>query len=145
MSVEPEEAARDIVTRCLCMRTRMLERIVGALYAPGAQRHGLSVAQVTLLAAIVRYPGARGSDLAKALVLDRSTLSRTLRKLIELGLVETRPGEGRNVHHLPTREGRERLTAVHADWADAQEQAEALLADQAEAVTALVRGLTATP
>ena len=79
--------AHRIAQECLLMRSRRLSRVVTKLYLERMEGVGLSVAQFTLLAAIGSNPGVRAADLAPALDLEKSTVSRELAALTGGGLV----------------------------------------------------------
>lgn len=134
---DPLDIARTISSNCLAMRVRLLERVVCGLYAEATAAHGVTIAQYTLLAAITRSPDVRASDLAQALVLDRSTLSRNLARLKQLGHVSSHKGRGRSLHYRVTASGEEVLVAVHAGWSDAQEKAGTLLGEHRASVMEL--------
>lgn len=63
---------------------------------------------------IVRRPGVTASELAEALMADKGQMSRTVRELEQLGLVERTPDTADRRSHLlsPTPEGLARLAAA---------------------------------
>ncbi len=67
-----------------------------------------------LFTTIVRFGSVNPSALAERLLLDRGQVSRTVRELERLGLVERSPdpADGRSTLISATPEGLERLTAV---------------------------------
>ncbi|MBX2800093.1 MAG: MarR family winged helix-turn-helix transcriptional regulator [Myxococcales bacterium] len=138
----PQDAAAAITSRCLALRIRLLERAVTSWYAQGAAAHGLSVPQVSLLAAITGHPGARASDLSAALLFDRSTLSRTLKGLTDKGLITSKSGHGRARHLFPTPEGEHTLLAAFEDWQTSQAHAEEALGAEAQAIHEIARRLS---
>ena len=144
MSESPDatEVAEQIVGQCFAMRARLIERAVTQLYAEACNAQNVSVAQVTLLAAITRYPGARATDLSHRLRMDASTLSRNLNRLHKHALIEMRPGDGRSRHLFVTTEGRDILEAVHPGWQSAQQSAQQLLGLDATAVYRLAQRLS---
>ncbi len=58
-----------------------------------AARLGVTVPQRVLLRVIGRYPGIGPGDLAKVLHLDAGTISATVRRLEEAGVVKRRPND----------------------------------------------------
>ena len=126
------------------MRTRLLERVITKLYAAKIAEHGTTVPQYTLLAATVKRPGARAKDLANALFIDASTLSRNLDRLEKLGFIQLQPGNGRDRHIFATEAGRAVLVAAHPDWLAAQNEAAELLGASTEAVYEVTRRLFAS-
>jgi len=120
-------AAHKISAECLLMRTRRMARVTTRIYLAHMHQHGLSVAQFTLLTAIGTHPGARAVDLAPALDLEKSTLSRELAPLLALGLLESRPSDQRSVALFLTDAGAARLEAALPSWEAAQAEARAAL------------------
>lgn len=84
---------------------------------------GLRATQFTLLVAVALTEPPTMSRIARALVMDRSTLTRNLRPLEVAGLVETAGGEDRRTRFVRlTPHGRDRLTAALPLWEQAQHQ-----------------------
>jgi DNA-binding MarR family transcriptional regulator len=81
-----------------------------------ADNPGLDQASVPLLATLDEQGDARPSDLAAALELDLSTVSRQLRQLERLGLVARRPDgeDGRACRINLTEQGRQSLSILRA-------------------------------
>ena len=98
-------------------------------YRQTAAKVGLTIPQVTLLAGIVRHPGARATDFAASLVLERSTLSRNLAHLEKRGLISIQRGEGKNRHLHPTKDGESRIQDVYSDWSRSQKKAAKILGE----------------
>ncbi len=82
---------------CTCARLRRLTRRITALYDRELAPTGLRVTQYSLLANLRRRSGAEGdagvpvSALADALDMDRTTLTRNLRPLLDQGWVALAP------------------------------------------------------
>lgn len=76
----------------------------------------LTPVQVHILEAVVARPGQRMNALAQALGVDASTVSRTIRPLLDLGLIERRPGETdrREACLAPTAAGQRQAQAIAA-------------------------------
>jgi DNA-binding MarR family transcriptional regulator len=75
---------------CTCARLRRLTRRMTALYDRELASTGLKLTQFSLLATLRREVGEAGiaiSDLAAAMDMDRTTLTRNLRPLLDQGLV----------------------------------------------------------
>jgi DNA-binding MarR family transcriptional regulator len=92
------------------------------LAGPGQLRAicpGLDEASIPLLAAIESHDGARPSDVAAAVELDLSTVSRHVRHLEQLGLVTRRPdgADGRACRISLTAQGLRSLSTVRASRA----------------------------
>lgn len=82
---------------CTCARLRRLTRRITALYDRELAPTGLRVTQYSLLANLRRRSGLEGeagvpvSELADALDMDRTTLTRNLRPLLDQGWVALAP------------------------------------------------------
>ncbi len=63
-------------------------RKMGLLQREGNSCGGITLAQCHTLIEIAKYDGVSLNDLAAALTLDKSTMSRTVNKLVNAGLVE---------------------------------------------------------
>lgn len=92
----------------------------------------LSITEQSIVMAIADSPGIRSTDIAQMFRLNRSTVSRQLSALIELGLVEetaSPEGRGRPLTLTPAGDEafRATLAALHdiidthlAEWSDAE-------------------------
>jgi MarR family transcriptional regulator, 2-MHQ and catechol-resistance regulon repressor len=101
--------------------------------------HGLSVTQCYALEGVVEQGGLTVNELSAFLYLDKSTVSRVARGLVERGLVQRDADEddGRVVRLTPTEEGRATHLTIREDLGRAYGP---LLEDLApEARTAVVR------
>ena len=99
---------------------------------------GLRITQFSLLVRLARDGTARMSDLADALLLDRTALSRTLDPLVERGLVSIVSGHDARTREVSlTRAGAKALRAAQPHWKRAQHQvANKLGSDKLEALIA---------
>jgi DNA-binding MarR family transcriptional regulator len=112
---------RQMARECVAVRTRLLNRLVTGVCDAGLRPFGVKVATVNVLCAIANSGPVTPTELAAALVLDKSTLSRDMAKLLEKGWVETQPGDDARSHQLvATADGVAFLERIHPVWADAQ-------------------------
>jgi DNA-binding MarR family transcriptional regulator len=130
----PDVHATRVAGACLLMRTRRLSRILTRIYVEHLGAFGLSVSEYTLLAAIGANPGARATDLSSALDLEKSTLSRELKRLSEDDLIEVTSAEGRAQALALTGAGAARLAEAMPAWEAAQAAAIAELGPLADAL-----------
>ena len=138
---------------CLCFQLRAAARRASALYTGRLAPIGLGLPQYSLVgmaAACEKQNGRPPSitELAAALDLDRSTLSRNLKPMVAAGLVEVMPsGHGRARLVRATREGRAAYRAGVALWRAAQDEAQAALGAHfnglMQALQAAIAGLPA--
>jgi DNA-binding MarR family transcriptional regulator len=123
---------------CACGRLRRATRAMTQLYDDLMAPSGLRITQFSLLVRLARDGTARMSDLADALLLDRTALSRTLDPLVERGLVSIVSGDDARTREVSlTRAGAKALRAAQPHWKRAQLQvANKLGSDRLEALIA---------
>lgn len=113
--------ATDTPQACLCFNLRKAARAVTQLYDAALEPAGLRATQFSLLAALDRRDAVTITDLARAMVMDRTTLTRNLRPLEKQGLVAIAPGNDRRTREVSlTRRGRQTLTRATPRWRHAQ-------------------------
>ncbi len=130
---------------CACGRLRRATRALTQLYDDLMVPSGLRVTQFSLLSTLARDGTARISDLADALLLDRTALSRTLDPLLERGLVSIVSGRDARTREVSlTRAGEKALRAALPQWQHAQIQvANKLGSDRLEALIATLSEIEA--
>ena len=123
---------------CVCGRLRRATRALTQLYDDLMAPSELRVTQFSLLGALARGGTARIADLADALLLDRTALSRTLDPLVLRGLVSIVSGRDARTREVSlTRAGAKALRAAQPHWKRAQNQvANKLGSDRLEALIA---------
>jgi DNA-binding MarR family transcriptional regulator len=110
---------------CLGMRVSRLHRMVGRTYDRALQPLGLSVPQVEILSELVAAGGpVRPTTLAATLLLERSTLSRSLTLLRDKGWVAPADSSptGRMMAVTITEEGRAAFADARRAWQGAQDK-----------------------
>jgi DNA-binding MarR family transcriptional regulator len=115
-----------VVTSCNCLSLRQAARYVSQLYDRYLAPHGITLNQFSILAQLSALGAAPVNEVAQKLVMDRTTLTRNLKPLQQLGLVkqEPNPVDGRSQCVSLTLQGQQLLTATQPDWAAAQAQFE---------------------
>lgn len=107
---------------CACFNLRKASRAVTQLFDEVLQPTGLRSTQLVILLAAALFERASVSQLARELVMDRSTLTRNLRPLIAAGLLELSAGkDGREKQVELTAKGRKSLVKALPVWAGAQQ------------------------
>lgn len=122
------EVGRLIASQCLAVRVRRLGRVISRIYDAALAEHGINIAQLNLLAAIAVGGRARPSDLTRLLDVEKSTLSRNLKRIEGLGWVHsdpTLPRRGRALRLTPA--GSQMLIKMRSIWEKAQAEAMAEL------------------
>jgi DNA-binding MarR family transcriptional regulator len=121
-------ATDEIVHDCLAVRVRLIGRAVTGIYDAALDRHGVTIAQVNLLAALGKAGPCAPSRLGDVLDLERSTVSRNLNLLLKLGWIEAVSSDAKGVREVVlTRSGRAKIESVMPDWREAQREAAQLL------------------
>jgi DNA-binding MarR family transcriptional regulator len=106
---------------CACGRLRRATRALTQLYDDLLAPSGLRVTQFSLLRNLARQGGARMSDLAATLLLDRTALSRTLEPLVARGLVAVVPGSDARTREITlTQDGVQAMRTAEPHWHRAQ-------------------------
>lgn len=107
---------------CACAVLRKAARAISRVYDEAMAPTGLTTAQFSLLRHLARAGAPPLTRLAEALVMDRTSLYRTLQPLVRDGLVEVAPGKGRAKRAVLTEAGRARIEIAAPHW-DAAQQA----------------------
>ncbi len=142
------KGAREIAEGCVANRLRRADRAVMQYYDAALRPFGLRMTQFSLLVALRLMEPVTIQDLAKAMVTDRTTLTRNLAALARQGLVTVAPGEDRRTRLVQaTDEGHALLARAYPDWRKAQNRvrrklgaarSERLLHELSEAVDLLI-------
>lgn len=111
---------------CLCLASRRAARAITAAYDRRLRAHGLRATQFTLLTMLMLRGATPVGLLAKALGMDRTTLTRNAALLAANGWVVAEPhGADARSHMLSvTAAGRARVEEALPAWREAQESAE---------------------
>lgn len=132
---------------CICFLLRSAARRASALYTQHLSRIGLGLPQHSLVGMAAAFEKQNGrpatiSELAQALDLERTTLTRNIRPLVASGLLTVEPSAsgGRARAVRATREGRAAYRAGVALWREAQD---AMIAALRSEYPALMSGLAA--
>ncbi len=107
---------------CTNIKLRQLMRRVTQHYDAEVGKTGLKGTQYSLLSYAVKLGPVRPGDLARAMKIDASTLTRNLKPLIDSGWLELGPGaDGRSRLVAVTDAGREKRHEAQRRWRVAQE------------------------
>lgn len=107
---------------CTNLKLRQLSRLVARHYEAHVAPTGLKNTQYSLLSYVVKLGPIRAGDLAAALRLEPSTLSRNLQPLVDKGLIaiEADPADARSRIAVPTAAGRALRAEAQRAWKRAQ-------------------------
>lgn len=116
---------------CTHFQMRQLSRRLGLLYDAELAAVGLKTTQFSLLSSLLTLGPVRPADLARAMKLEPSTLTRNLQPLLAAGWAEMGPGSdarSRTVRITPA--GEALRNQARARWHQAQLQLNATLGEQ---------------
>ena len=119
-----KEIADSTATSCLATRVRQLSRIVTRVYDDAMRPLGITASQYTLLAQLAARDGITAVEIGHELDIEKSTLSRNLKRLLALGHIVMDPPAGRRGRGLHlTPKGQAVLSEAYPIWSDAQRRA----------------------
>jgi DNA-binding MarR family transcriptional regulator len=106
---------------CACANLRRASRAVTQLYDEALRPTGLTISQFTLLQVLVIVGPVTQGGLGRILVLNSTTLTRTLRPLERNGWIRRRSGKDRRERRVElTPRGRARFRRAVPAWKRAQ-------------------------
>ena len=117
------DALRHTSSACSCQKLRAASRAVTTMYDGYLRPTGLTIGQYLVLAALYDVSSIPLQKLATRLEVDRTTLTRSLARLEEGGLISIAlASEDARVRMIAITDGGvERLIAAHPCWIKAQE------------------------
>lgn len=138
--LEPGKVA-EMGKLCVCFNTRKAARAVTQLYDEVLKPTGLRVTQLALLPAVKILGPVTVKKLARAAVMDRTTLTRNLKPLEKNGLVRIEPGDDLRERKVTLTDlGSKKLQEAYPLWEKAQETITGRLGE--EGLDHLLRGLS---
>ena len=112
-------------TACNCLALRQAARHISQIYDSYLASEGLRTTQFSILAKLNRLGPLSINELAKSMVMDRTTLGRAIRPLQRDRLLTIGAGEdGRTRSLRLTATGEARLKAASPKWREAQKKFE---------------------
>jgi DNA-binding MarR family transcriptional regulator len=94
-SVEIAAIAEVMSASCIATRIRQLSRMITRVYDNAMRPLGITASQFTLLGQLAEQDGITAVEIGFTLDIEKSTLSRNLKRLIALGLILMDPPAGR--------------------------------------------------
>jgi len=114
---------QPILLPCYCGSFRQASRIVTQLYDRALKPSGMKITQFGILRLLTSYPGLTTGGMAEALVMDSTTLTRTLKIIQENGWIEGSMGDDRRERRWNiTAQGQDRLKQAVPLWKNAQKE-----------------------
>jgi DNA-binding MarR family transcriptional regulator len=89
------EIAENTSATCLSTRIRQLNRIITRVYDDAMRPLGITASQFTLLTQLAQQDGITAVEIGHSLDIEKSTLSRNLKRLLQDGLLTMDPPAGR--------------------------------------------------
>jgi DNA-binding MarR family transcriptional regulator len=118
-----ETTPLDVARTCAALYSRVFSRLVTRHYNHHLAETGLRITQFSILNAIKLSPPNSINELAELLGMERTSLQRTVEKLIAKGLLESRPtGQKRSLGLSLTQEGEDIYQQALARWEDAHDE-----------------------
>jgi DNA-binding MarR family transcriptional regulator len=113
---------------CTHFRLRQLARLVGRQYDAEVGKCGLKTTQYSLLSHVMHLGPVRPGDLAQAMGLDASTLTRNLKPMAAAGWIEQGAGDDARSRSISiTAAGRSKRSEAQRHWRRAQDKLNEML------------------
>jgi Transcriptional regulators len=111
---------------CACANLRRAARAVTRVYNHELRSSEIELTQLTLLMTLDRTGEITQKRLGELLAMDSTTLTRTLRPLVDRGWISSNPGEDRREKLLNlTPAGRHKFQQTQPHWERAQKKLQA--------------------
>ena len=124
------QIADDTAQNCIALRVRRMSRIVTRVYDDALRGLGITASQYTLLAQLANRDGITAVEIGYTLDIEKSTLSRNLKRLLALGLIDMDPPAGRRGRGLHlTGSGQTTLQKAYPVWQTAQQRVKAVMGE----------------
>ena len=115
------DIAESTAAACISSRVRQLSRIVTRVYDDALRPLGITASQFTLLTQLAQQDGVTAVEIGHSLDIEKSTLSRNLKRLLALGHITMDPPAGRRGRGLHlTQKGEAVIKHAYPVWMDAQ-------------------------
>jgi DNA-binding MarR family transcriptional regulator len=122
------DIAETTAATCLATRVRQLSRIITRMYDDAMRPLGITASQYTLLAQLASRDGITAVEIGHELDIEKSTLSRNLKRLLALGMIIMDPPAGRRGRGLHlTSKGQVILKDAYPVWQAAQSRSVAAM------------------
>jgi DNA-binding MarR family transcriptional regulator len=131
---ELETIAHATTEACIATRVRQLSRIITRVYDDALRGHKITASQFTLLTQLAQTDGITAAEIGLELDIEKSTLSRNLKRLLALGHIIMDPPAGRRGRglHLTPR-GKAVIREAYPLWQAAQRRATEVMGKEGRA------------
>lgn len=121
MEVNEQIDYRHVNPQCSCFNLRRATRAVTQYYDHCLEPAGIRATQFTLLISLASVSARTLTEMANSLVMDRTTLTRNLKPLEKLGLIQTvDAADRRSKAYMLTEAGKQALAKGLPLWQEAQ-------------------------
>src|SRR6202012_2923356 len=129
LSSERQAQLREVENSCLIARARLISRVMTNIFDEELRPLGLVSSQHTLLGSIMRMGMATRAEIGRANHIDRSTLTRNLKVMMDAGWIEEGADQarGRQRPLLLSKAGEDLLFASIPAWRTGQRRAAKVL------------------
>ena len=128
MTMISSTQASQLNQACIADKLRLLNRFITRLYDEALRPTGMTTSQMNILVVVAKYGEATPHQVVDWLHMEKSTLSRNVRRLQQNGWLVIRPAKKGNPHSLKlTLKGNRALQRGLPLWESAQEEAKAIL------------------
>lgn len=129
-----ERIADTTANSCIATRVRQLSRIVTRVYDDAMRPLGITASQYTLLTQLASRDGITAVEIGGDLDIEKSTLSRNLKRMLALNLITMDPPAGRRGRGLHlTPKGSAVIREAYPVWLSAQQKAVSFMGPETRA------------
>ena len=122
---------------CVAAKLNLSIRIIGRIYRKHLQQHQITMSQLSVLMVTGKARSIPQSELGKLLKLERSTVSRDLKRLIDRGFL-VREGKDNRPHIAISVKGAAHIEKIIPDWQQATAEASEKLGPDGDSALNLV-------
>ncbi len=127
-SLSAAEIGASASANCIALRVRRMSRIITRIYDDALRPYGITASQYTLLTILAQQDGITAVEIGHDLDIEKSTLSRNLKRLVALGLIEMDAPAGRRGRGLHlTATGEEVVKLAFPVWNTTQERVKSIV------------------
>ncbi len=126
-----QDTYKEMGRTCACFNLRRAARLVTQRFDEAFREFGLKATQLSVLIAVHLVPDAPLSELARALGMDRTSLSRNLQVLERRGLICGKEGDDKRQRRIGiTPEGKSLLKRAYPMWRQVQAEVEEAIGEE---------------
>ena len=127
-SLSAAEIGASASATCIALRVRRMSRIITRIYDDALRPFGITASQYTLLTILAQQDGVTAVEIGADLDIEKSTLSRNLKRLVALGLIEMDAPAGRRGRGLHlTAKGEDIIKQAFPVWSSTQERVKSIV------------------